>query len=105
MRGIARLFTQTVTVARKIGTSGTGERFAAAVTRKGFVNDGIKLVRDSTGTEVVSQSRVYGPLADVDVYTPGSKVTVNGRESRVIAVLRRDSAGPADAYHVEVHLT
>lgn len=102
---IARLFTQTASVETRLGSGTTGERFASAVSRPCFVDDAVRLVRNSQGEEVVSSSRLYGPPEDAAVYLPGSKVTVNDRTARVISTARRDNAGPTSAHHVEVQLT
>ena len=103
--GIARLFTQTVSVETCLGTGVNGQVYAPAVTVSCFVNDGHKLVRDSTGDQVVASTTLYAALSTVDTFTPQSKVLVNGREARVIAAYRRDSAGPASAHHAHVELT
>jgi hypothetical protein len=102
---ITRMFNQTVELKTLTGGGTYGDHFAAPVTKKAFVNDGRKLVRDSTGTEVVSETTLYGPIGDVDDYKPGSEVTVNGRTAFVITAMRRDSAGPATIHHTQVQLT
>lgn len=102
---IARLFTHTVSVQTYEGGDDTGDMFASPVDKACFISDARRLVRDSSGLEVVSSTTLYGPLGDIDAYTPGSKVTVNGRTARVIGVDRRNSAGPPSAYHCQISLT
>lgn len=102
--GIARLFTQTVTVETYQGSGPYGDVFAAPVTRRAFVNDSLKLVRDQKGEEVVSSARLYGPLEDAADYEPGSRVTFGDRTHRVIVANRQDAAGPASSHHVAVEL-
>lgn len=103
--GIARLFTQTVSVATFLGTDSLGPRRADPVTKSVFINDARKMVRNRDGVEVVSETTLYGYLADIDAFTVNSDVLVNGRTAQVICAYRRDSAGPASAHHVEVTLT
>jgi hypothetical protein len=105
MPGIARLFTQTATVETYLGTGIHGPTYAAAVTVACFVNDGHKLVRDGNGEQVVASTTLYAPLGAVETFAPQSRVTVNGRAAQVIAAYRRDSAGPASAYHAHIELT
>lgn len=112
MRGIGRLFTQTVTNKTYLGTGAYGEVFADPVDKACFINDSIKLVRNAQGDEVVSTARLYAPLTDFPAdppvagqYAPGSEVTVDGLTHRVIAVARKDAAGPASSHHIEVQLT
>jgi hypothetical protein len=105
MPGIARLFTQTVSVETYLGTGIHGPTYSAPVTVGCFVNDGHKLVRDSKGEQVVASTILYAPLADVDLFTPETRVTVNGRAAQVIAAYRRDSAGPISAHHAHIELT
>lgn len=103
--GIARLFTQTVSVETYLGTGTTGPKYAAPVTVACFINDARKLVRDSTGSEVVSETTIYAPLAAHADFPVKARVTVNGRAAFVLCVYRRDSAGPAANFHTEVTLT
>jgi len=68
-----------------------GQTFAPAITVPAFVVDERTLVRDSSGTEVVSSTQVH---CDFDVVAPpGSKVTIwpgiaSERESTVITSSR-----------------
>jgi hypothetical protein len=103
--GIARLFTQTVSVQTYEGEGSLGPVWAPAVDVACFVNDARKLVRNSAGDEVVSETTLYTPLSAYSSFTIQSRVTVNGRAANVITVYKRDSAGPASAHHVEVTLS
>lgn len=103
--GIARLFTQSVSVETYLGQTSSGPSYNTATAVACFINSARKLVRDKTGAEVISETTLYAPLADFDTFTVGSKVTVNGRKATVLCVYRRDSAGPASAYHSHIELT
>lgn len=112
MSGIARLFNQNVSLETRTGAGAYGDVFADAVSVQCFVSEKTQLVRDSTGTEVVSSTTLYAPLTAAPDATPsggqfaiGSRVTVAGRAAHVIRAARRDSAGPVRVHHVEVHLT
>jgi hypothetical protein len=105
MPGIARLFTQTASVETYLGTGIHGPTYAAPVTVQCFVNDCNKLVRASTGEQVVSSTILYAPIGSVGTFGPQSRVTVNGRVSQVIAAYRRDSAGPTSAHHAHIELS
>ena len=109
--GIARLFTQTVTLATYLGSGTFNDVFADPVAVACQVEDTIREVRNSDGDQVVSTARVFAGLStapDVPAvagqFAPGSKVTVNGRTALVLSVARRD-VGPTSARHVEVALT
>ncbi len=102
--GIAARFNQTVTVETYLGSGAYGDTWAAPVTKTCKVQDGIQLTRDQVGAEVVSQTTLYGPIGDVDLYAPGSKVTVDSHVGRVIIALRRVD-GPVGIHHCQIHLT
>lgn len=93
-----------VTVATKLKPTPNGTSYAAPVVKSYFVEDGRKLVRASTGEQVVSETTLFPPIADVDLFTEGSKITVNGRACTVIIAKRRIIGDP-DLDHVEVNLT
>jgi hypothetical protein len=105
MRGVRSLFHTPLSVQTRTGSGPKGDLFADAVSKVAAVMDKHQLVTNASGEEVVSNSVIYTYLADIDLYTPGSKVTVNGRTARVIAAVRRNSNGPASAHHAEIHLT
>lgn len=106
-------FKDPVSVQTFLGSTPYGPELADPVTRYGQVIDGIKLVTNAAGQEVVSQTTIDGPISDAPSdpptagqYAPGSEVTVNGRTAQVITVLvLAPSAAPARLHHVVVHLT
>lgn len=103
-RGIARFFVHTVTVETRKGVGPKGDVFAPPVPVDGLlVDDSVKLVRNSDGEEVVSNTQIAGPLSIVPLFTPGSKVTTSTRTARVIAVNAADV--PRLPEHVVVTLT
>lgn len=112
MSGVARLFNKTVGVETRTGSGAFGDVFAASANVSCFISEQVRLVRDQNAVEVVSSTTLYAPLAAVPEVTatagqfsPGSRVTVNGRVAYVISASRQDSAGPARIHHAEVHLT
>lgn len=79
-----------------------GKEYGPETLVRCFVDDKRRLVRSSTGEEVVSESTFYAPL---DTVCPeGSRVTVNGRETTVLAASRRDGGGLPTPDHLEVAL-
>lgn len=105
MSGIARLFTQSVSVETLTGSGAYGDTYASPATVACFISDKTKLTRDSHAQEVVSTTTLYAPLSAVSQFAPGSRVTVNGRTAYVITCARQDSAGPARIHHAAVELT
>lgn len=110
--GIARLFTQTVTVQTCTGSDSSGPLRATGVDVACYVEDSTRLIRDAAGQEVVSSTRVFAPLTTAPTvppvagqFTVDSLVTVNGRDAFVITSARRDGVGPSSAWHVEIALT
>lgn len=96
----------TVTVKTYLGASAYGDRYAApSQPIPCFVEDDVKLVRDTDGNEMVSTTTVYADLAKAALFPPGSLVTTPaGREARVIGLGREDAADP-DLDHCVIHLT
>lgn len=112
MTGIARLFTQSVSVETLLGSGAYGDVWADPVDIACFINDTTKMTRNAQGDEVVSSTTLYAPLttspdqpATAGQFAPGSRVTVQGRTALVLSAARRDSAGPARIWHTEVTLT
>lgn len=79
----------TVAVETFAGSGAYGDKYADAVPVLVNVEETTKLVRDSSGSEVVSSSTVRGDLTLAPMFTLGSLVTDSSRhEARVIAVSR-----------------
>lgn len=80
----AKFRTHTISVEPYIGSGAYGSAYGPAVDVVCRVEDVSRLVRASSGDEVVSSSTVY---CDSDVVIPvESRVTVNGRVTTVLSV-------------------
>lgn len=100
---MADFTTTDVTLATRTGDGARGPVYANPVTRTVFVEDGRKLVRDQAGEQVVSETTLYDAPDAADLYTSGSKATVNGRPTTVITARRR-AMGDPDVDHTEIAL-
>lgn len=94
------------------GTTGYGvDVFAAPVTLDPatgngcYVDDGRRLVRSTTGEQVISESTLYTDPSNAALFTPNSRVTVDGIVSRVIKANLNDSGPLGLPDHLAVTLT
>ena len=102
---ISRLFVHTASVETFLGSGPTGDLYAAPVTVKGFLDDGVMRQVVSGGGEVqVAQTKFYCALSDASKFTPESRVTVNSRVTQVNELHRRDADGFGGPSHTEVDL-
>lgn len=97
----------TVTVEPYEGSGAYGDVFGAATdVSPCFVDQRRQLVRvqttDASGHERISETTVYAPPGTVA--PPGSRVTWDGRTSRVLAAADRRDAGLDLPAHVELSL-
>lgn len=91
---IAVFWTQPVQVQRFLGVGPEGDVHDASVTLTGRVKHEPRLIRDSTGQEVVSQSRWSGPV-DTPTVPVGSLATFPGdAQARVVIAEQRHRAIP-----------
>jgi hypothetical protein len=74
----------TVAVETYGGGGSYGPVYAAAVTVRCNVDATRRLVRGSDGVEVVSEATLAVHPSDAGVFTPESRVTIDGRASRVL---------------------
>jgi len=115
---MAEFYVQTAVVEKYLGTNGYGEdTFAAPVTLDPadtsahpegngcWIDDARKLVRSSDGEQVVSESTLYTYPEHAALFTPNSRVTVNGVPSRVIRANPNTSGDLDLPDHVAVSLT
>lgn len=101
MKMPAMLLRHTVTVERYEGSSAYGETYAAPVPLDCFREHKRRLVRDAAGNEVVSETTLYA-MPDTDPIPAGSRVTVDGTATTVIAADLKDGGGLPTPDHLEV---
>jgi|GEM_PF-1720246 len=113
MSAISVFFIHTATVETFTGTGAYGDAYAAPVVVKGFLDDGVVLVRTGTSEQQEQKSIFYAPLTFVyqgvqyvswDVFMPDSQVTVNGRACHVSERRSRDGGSLGLPDHIEVDL-
>lgn len=97
----------TVTVEALVGSGGYGDTYAAPVqVSPCVVEDVRRMVRvqtaDAAGREQLSSTTVWAPPATV--CPAGSKVTVNGRTARVLAMSKLSAHGHDLPEHLEISL-
>lgn len=98
----AFLLQHQVTIEPFLGTTGYGEdEYGPPVTVACFVDAKRRLVRNAEGSEVVSETTIYGPLGTVA--HARSRVTLpDGRTPIVINALDRDGGGLPVPSHLEI---
>lgn len=98
----ARKRTHTITVEPFTGDGPFGAVYGPAVQVTCRIDETQQLVRASDGEEVTSSSTVF---CDLDVVIPaGSRVTVNGRTTTVLALSTFDTGGRSRLDHKEAAL-
>ena len=100
----ANFYVHTASVEPYLGQDANGPRFGAAVAVRGYLKDNRKLVLTSTGEDAVSESTFYTYPANASTFTSDSRVSVNGRKTRVIGVKRHESGRLRLPDHLEVQL-
>lgn len=100
-------YVHTVTVDTYLGTRNGVPAWDTDNAVACWVEETTDLVRDASGTEVVSSAKVFAPLADRARFVAGSKVTLpSGRTARVLVLSVFDSGSlNLGLDHVEAHLT
>ncbi|MEU9606154.1 hypothetical protein [Streptomyces sp. NPDC048057] len=86
-----------------IGDSAYGPQYGPATTVRCFLDDQTRTVRAADGQEVVSSSTVYAPLETV-CPAESRVILPSGRETTVIAALRRDGGRLPVPSHLEIQL-
>lgn len=103
---LSEFWVHEVTVKTVIGTGAYGPVYAAPVTVSCFATDKRRLVRNSEGKEIISETTLNGPTAHALVWTPGSLVTLpSGREATVITCSSHTSGDLDLPDHAEATLT
>ena len=93
---IAMFMVHTVGVRTKTGEGSYGPVLANPVTVPGVqVDETTRLVRSSTGAEVVSSTTVRGLLDVADRFTVGSEVTLPSGDVTTVLALSRMTSAPA----------
>jgi hypothetical protein len=97
------LMQHTVTVEPYLGPSAYGPRYGPAAEVRCFLDEQTRMVRAGDGTQVSSSSTAYALL---DTAAPAqSRVTLpDGRQTTVIAALRRDGGALPVPSHLEIQL-
>jgi len=101
---ISVFFIHTAVVETFIGTGAYGDTYAAARDVKGFLDDGVVLVRTGTSEQLEQKSIFYAALSDADKFVPQSRITVNGRVALVSTIRRRDGGSLGLPDHIEIDL-
>lgn len=99
---LATFWVHTITVETHEGHDSNGPIYSAPVTVPCFVDDSTKLVAAPTGDQVVSQSTVFADSSYAPLFVAESRLTVNGRATRVITVNNYTSGPLGLPDHVEV---
>lgn len=103
MRIPGYLLTHTIQIEPFLGNYSHGPKYGPGVSYPCFVEDRTTLQLDREGREVVSSSTVY--IGDLSAVIPvQSRGTVNGRDSIVLDVKRREGKGLPTPDHLEVIL-
>ncbi|MEU5608452.1 hypothetical protein AB0H03_06790 [Streptomyces sparsogenes] len=97
------LLRHNITIEAFEGSGAYGDYYAEPVTVRCYLDQQTRLVKAPDGTDTTSSSTVYCPLNTTA--PPGSRVTLpDGRQTKVIAALRRDGGGLPTPDHLEVQL-
>lgn len=84
---MAEFYIHSATVEAYLGTNGLGvDTFSAPVVVLGFADNSRKLVRNSDGEQVISETTFYTYPSWAASFAPNSRVTIDGAVSRVIGV-------------------
>jgi hypothetical protein len=101
---ISAFFVHSASVETFTGAGAYGDTYATPVPVKGFLDDGVVLVRTGTSEQLEQKSIFYAALADAAKFVPGSRITVNGRPAWVSTTRRRDGGSLGLPSHIEVDL-
>lgn len=106
MSGIEEFYVHTATVETFTGAGAFGDTYASPQTIACYADDTRKLVRDSTGEQVVSETTLYTYPQFGGLFTPETKVTLaGGRTALVVKTNTNDSGALGLPDHVAVSLT
>lgn len=92
-------------VETQVDTGPYGDQYGAPVTVTCFVDETRQLVRDASGSEVVSEATIICTLDQEPLFVVDSRVTLpSGRKAFVIMAKRQDAATLVAPSHLEVTL-
>jgi hypothetical protein len=94
----------TVMVETFEGVGAAGDVYAAPQYVDGLLKGKNILVRDAAGQQVVAGSTFYTDAAHAGIFTPDTRVTIDGRVSYVISQNRNDSGALGLPDHTEVRI-
>lgn len=95
-----------VTVKPYLGSGAEGDSYGTGIPDVAcMLDDTRKLVRNSDGAEVVSETTLITRLAQAAHFAPGSEVILPRRTAYVIGVAERTDGGLGAWQHLEVVLT
>ena len=97
-------YIHTVAVETYEGSGAAGDVYALPQYVTGFLEGQVKLIRDATGQQVVASSRFFTDTEYAGIFTPDSRVTIDGRVSYVISQNRNDSGALHLPDHAEIYL-
>lgn len=86
------------------GSGAAGDVYSNPQYVAGFLEGKNILVRDAAGQQVVAGSTFYTDTAYADLFTPDTRVTIDGRVSYVITQNRNDSGSLGLPDHTMVQI-
>lgn len=101
---LADFWVHTVAVEPRTGAGAAGALYGPSVDVACFVDDTTKLVRATSGEEVVSVATVMTDKVWAGTFTDGARITWKGRTSYVVGRSLHDSGALDLPDHLEVHL-
>lgn len=96
------LMPHTVTVRPYAGRSSTGKVYGPPFPLRCMARGKRRMVRDASGTEVLSELTLYAALEAADTAPAGSIVTWRGDDTEVLASIPQDDGGMGAPQHTEV---
>lgn len=102
MRLPEKYMPHTVTVKPLTGHSSVGKVYGDPFTLRCMAQGKRRMVRDATGTEVLSELTLYAAPGQAAAIPPGSVVTWRGDDTEVLAAIDHDSGGLGAPDHTEV---
>jgi hypothetical protein len=105
MDDLDEFWVHTITVETLLGEGGNGTLYAPPVDVPCFIDGGVKVVRTATGEQAVVNAPIYAAREHAGTLTAGSRVTMRGAKSRILAATVYDSGELDLPDHVQITLT